>query len=178
MKIQDLMTPNAESCTPQANLSAAAMIMWRQDCGIVPVIDAQREVVGVITDRDICMAVATRHRAPEDVSVADVMTRQVSCVRRTDDIQAALDRMTAARVRRLPVVDESGKLEGIVSLNDLVQHHDPTARRGSGLTAAELVNAMGIICAHQVPARTGERQEQKRREKPAEKPREGVVQMR
>lgn len=154
MKIQNLMTPNVESCTPQTNLTAAAMVMWRQDCGIVPVVDSDRHVVGVITDRDICMAVATRHRQPEDVSVEDVMSRRLASVQRDDDAKLALERMRAARVRRLPVVDPEGRLEGVVSLNDIVLHTDPSAKRGSDLPVEDVLETIRTICAHPVPTRT------------------------
>jgi CBS domain-containing protein len=154
MKIQNLMTPNVESCTPQTSLTAAAMVMWRQDCGIVPVVDTNRLVVGVLTDRDICMAVATRHRRPEDIDVEDVMSRRVVSVRREDDTATALERMRTARVRRLPVVDRDGRLEGVVSLNDIVLHTDPGSKHGSELSVADVLETLRVICTHPVPTRT------------------------
>jgi len=154
MKIQNIMTPNVESCDPQADLSAAAMVMWRQDCGIVPVVDTERHVVGVITDRDICMAVATRHVQPEAVRVADVMSSRLATVRPHDDVSVALEKMGSERLHRLPVVDGDGRLEGIVSINDLVLHTDPSARRGSELAAADVFRTIRDICTHPVPALT------------------------
>ncbi len=154
MKIQNIMTPDVESCGPQDNLSAAAMVMWRQDCGIVPVVDIERHVVGVITDRDICMAVATRHATPEDVRIADVMSSRLVTVRAHDDVSVALEKLGSERVHRLPVVDADGRLEGIVSINDLVMHTDPSARRGSELAAADVFKTIREICTHPVPVRT------------------------
>ena len=68
MKVRDVMTAQVETCPADANLSAAAMVMWRRDCGAVPVTEGKsNRIVGIITDRDICMAVATKHCAPETV---------------------------------------------------------------------------------------------------------------
>jgi len=154
MKIRNIMTPNAESCSAQADLAAAAMVMWRQDCGIVPIVDAERQLVGVITDRDICMAVATRHRRPEEISVNDVMSRKVSTVRPEEEVAVALEKMRAERVRRLPVVDGDGRLAGMLSLNDVILHTDPAARRGADLHAVDVLQTLRAICGHPVPMRT------------------------
>src|SRR5439155_7015286 len=105
MKVQDVMTKGVESCRRSTDLAAAAMIMWRMDCGVVPVVgDDGREAVGMITDRDICVAVATRHRRPEEITVGEVVSGTLYKVRPGDDIRAALEAMRAERVRRLPVV--------------------------------------------------------------------------
>lgn len=154
MKIRNLMTPNVESCGPHTDLSAAAMVMWRQDCGIVPVVNSDRRVVGVITDRDICMAVATRHRPPETVTVGEVISGRLATVRPDDDATLALETMRTERVRRLPVVDTDGRLQGIVSINDLVLHTEPGARHGSEITLEAVLQTMKAICEHPVPMRS------------------------
>ena len=77
MRVQDLMTWDPEACTPHHDLAHAAMIMWRRDCGIVPVVEGgTNKLIGVITDRDICMATATKGRTPAAITVGDVMSKK------------------------------------------------------------------------------------------------------
>src|SRR5262245_11710178 len=71
MKVKDLMTTDVKRCSPETNLAAAAKIMWEGDCGAVPVTDERDHVVGVITDRDICIAAATRPRTEGEIPVKD-----------------------------------------------------------------------------------------------------------
>src|SRR3990170_4512454 len=73
MLVKSIMTREVKSCAPETSLSAAARIMSSRDCGIVPVVDAQQKLLGVITDRDVCLAVATRFRSPEELPARDVM---------------------------------------------------------------------------------------------------------
>jgi CBS domain-containing protein len=122
MKVQDIMTANVESCGPENDLAAAAMIMWKRDCGSVPVIDGERKVVGMITDRDICMAVSTRNKLATDIKVGEVISGRVYACAPDDRVKDALETMQSAQLRRLPVVDDDGVLHGILSINDVVLH--------------------------------------------------------
>ncbi len=155
MKIQEVMTGKPESCGPEVDLAAAAMIMWRRDCGVVPVVDPQSRVLGVITDRDICMASATRHRRPEDLTARDAISHRLFTVRADDDVRVALELMRNQRVRRLPVVDADRRLVGIVSINDLLQRAEPGASRtAQNLPAQDVLDTMKAIGAHALPVRT------------------------
>jgi len=146
MKVQELMTKGVEACSRDSNLAAAAMIMWRMDCGAVPVVN-DREVVGVITDRDICVAVATKHRRAEEIMVGEVVSSTLHHVRPDDDVRAALDTMRSERVRRLPVVDDDGRLVGIVSLSDVVRSASKSSGRSrSGISAEDVLEVMKSIC--------------------------------
>jgi CBS domain-containing protein len=100
-------------------MAEAARIMWEHDCGIVPVVDAEGRPVGIVTDRDLCMAAYTRNEPLSRMPVRDVMAREIHCCRTDDDESAVHAAMRAYQVRRLPVVDADGRLQGIVSLNDL-----------------------------------------------------------
>jgi CBS domain-containing protein len=122
MKVQDIMTANVESCGPESDLAAAAMIMWKRDCGSVPVVDGERKVVGMITDRDICMAVSTRNKLATDIKVGEVISGRVYACAPDDRVKDALETMQSAQLRRLPVVDDDGVLHGILSINDVVLH--------------------------------------------------------
>ena len=154
MKVRELMTRSAEACSPATDLAAVAMIMWRQDCGIVPVIDDARRVLGVLTDRDLCMAAATRHRRPEDMTAADVMSGKLFSVGPEDDLAVALDTMRAQRIHRLPVVDAEGRLEGVLSMNDVVMRARPAGTRPMAEPSAnEVLAVLQGIGAHPLPAR-------------------------
>lgn len=122
MKVHELMNPDVEACRPDDDLAKAAMIMWRRDCGIVPVVEpSSQKVVGVITDRDICMATATRHIAPDSLRVSEVMAQDVCCVEIEQNVERALGAMRDRQVHRLPVVDRDGQLRGVLSIADVAQ---------------------------------------------------------
>ena len=126
MKVQDIMTADVETCGPESDLAAAASIMWRKDCGSVPIVDAERKIVGMITDRDICMAVATRNRLASEMKISEVISGRVYACAPDDEIRRALETMQSAQLRRLPVVEADGTLRGILSINDVVLN----SRRG------------------------------------------------
>jgi len=148
MKVQDIMTPSPETCRETTNLAAAVEQLWRADCGILPVTDTAGKLAGVITDRDICIALGTRNRPASDVTVADVMRRTVETCGADEDVSEALARMKQRRVRRLPVVDREARITGVLSLNDIV------LAAGSGANAVKpsaVVETFKTICAHNVP---------------------------
>lgn len=151
MNVENLMSHDIEACNPDDSLTDAAMIMWRRDCGIVPVVNPDtHEITGVITDRDICMAAATRHARTDDLYVRDVMTRDgVTTVTPDESVQTAVDRMAEAQVRRIPVADRSGVLIGMLSLNDIVLAAEKTNKRAEGMpTYSDTVDALKAVCAH------------------------------
>jgi CBS domain-containing protein len=119
MKIKELMTSDVKSCSLDTNLAAVAKIMWEEDCGAVPVTDERGRVVGVITDRDICIAAATRPNSEGEIPVRHVIANTLFTCAPNDDPRAALETMRQRKVRRLPVVDQQGRLAGIVSIHDL-----------------------------------------------------------
>ena len=122
MKVLELMTTNAITCSPDTNLAKAAGLMWDYDCGLLPVTDSDGKVIGLITDRDICIAVGTRQRLASDIPVGEVMSGRVHACAPQDTVQDVLRRMRAAKVRRLPVISDGGKLQGVVSISDVVLH--------------------------------------------------------
>jgi CBS domain-containing protein len=146
MKVRDLMTGNVQSCRPETNLSSAAAIMWDADCGVLPVVDEDSRVFGLITDRDIAMAAATRGRHPSEIAVREVISGHVCAVSPDEDIQSALKAMRQSKVRRLPVTDNDGILQGILSLNDIVLRAEEA--RTSDITYEEVMNTYKAICEH------------------------------
>jgi CBS domain-containing protein len=120
--------------------------MWDGDCGVVPVVNEERKVVGMLTDRDICIAAATRTAAPAEIRVRDVMSKDTAVCVAEDDVLTVLKTMKDRRVRRLPVVDAQGRLAGIISLNDMVMR---TARRpGAGVSGDVFLETLRSISAH------------------------------
>ncbi len=155
MKVRDIMTKAPVFCHPDSNLAAAAEKMWAHDCGILPVVDDELGVVGVITDRDICIALGTKDRKASLVSVREVMSGKVHICAPEDDIHSALKVMGKGRVRRLPVVNREGKLMGVLSMDDIVL----SAEKGDGkktpeLACEEVVETYKGIRVRQLPALT------------------------
>ena len=124
MRIKEVMTQNVASCGPDANVATAAGLMWQYDCGVIPVLDEKRVVVGVITDRDICMALAMNNRLASDVSVGEVMSKEVCVCSPESQVTEVLATMKRGQILRVPVTSKDGTLEGIVSLSDLVKRAD------------------------------------------------------
>jgi CBS domain-containing protein len=152
MKVKEIMTPNAKAIWLTESLADAAKLMWENDCGVLPIIKDGRKVIGMITDRDICMAVAMRDKNPSGVSVEEVMTGKVYSVNPEDQVDHALQAMQEHKVHRLPVVNHEGELEGILSMNDIVLN----AKSADGAVSespnyGDVVKTYQAICQH-VPA--------------------------
>jgi CBS domain-containing protein len=130
VKVQDVMTSPAHSCKPGETLVGAARKMWDYSCGTLPVLDSEGRPAGMITDRDVCMALARKNRFPGDIRVREVMSPHPFVCKPSDEAETALATMAKRQVRRLPVVDTQGRLVGIVSVNDVLaragsRHGDP-----------------------------------------------------
>ena len=149
MKAEDIMTRDVKTCHPEASLAQVAALMWDYDCGAMPVVDDSNRVIGIITDRDIAIAAATKGRRATDISVGEVMSGNVYACARDEDIKSALKTMRRERVRRLPVIGSDGRLAGILSVNDIVLH----AEEGKGKQAPEIsyddiVSTFKAVCEH------------------------------
>ena len=92
MKVKDIMTTDVRTCTPAASVADAAHLMWDGDCGILPVVEDGR-LAGVVTDRDLFIALATRNALAAELSVRDVATTKVVTCSPEDDVQTALASM-------------------------------------------------------------------------------------
>jgi CBS domain-containing protein len=147
MNASDLMTQGVKTCRAGDSLERAAQIMWEHDCGVVPVVDGDERLVGMVTDRDACMAAYTRGHSLPQIPVSDVMARELHSVRDTDSPQSALELMRRARVRRAPVVDGEGRLRGILSMADLARHaYGSLGQRSDDLGRDGIVRTMAAIC--------------------------------
>jgi CBS domain-containing protein len=147
MKIKDIMTAEPRTCSPGTNLASAAALMLDGDCGALPVVN-DGKLVGIVTDRDLYIALATRDKRASDITVGEVVQTPVYTCEPEDDVQSAIDLMKAHRVRRLPVAGFGGTVVGMVSLNDLVLNAGPR----KSVRETEVVSTLQAICAHHHPA--------------------------
>jgi CBS domain-containing protein len=147
MTARELMSSPVQTCQPDTNLAAVTQLMWDHDCGFVPVVDAEGHVAGVITDRDICVASGTRRLAPERMPASQAMSTKVQACLPGDSAENLLTTMSTHGIRRIPVVDGNGHLQGVVSFNDLVR---AVGKKGAP-TAAAVVAAMARVCARRAP---------------------------
>ena len=151
MKVQNIMTTSVKFCDPYTNLAEVARIMWDNDCGAVPVVDRDGKLIGTITDRDICIAVGTNHRAASDIAVGEVISGHFYACTPEDGITAALEAMRLMKVRRLPIIDSVGALRGILSINDLVLHaENGGGKKVTGTTYEDVVDTLKAICEHRI----------------------------
>ena len=140
MNVHHLMTRELRSCHPDDFLSHPVQSMWEGDVGAIPVVE-DGCVIGMITDRDICIAAHTKGKLLSEIRVREVMSHNVVTCGPNDSIRRVETIMQEQRVRRVPVVDLGNQLVGIVSLNDLARTAHPTFR---GQT--ELVATLAAIC--------------------------------
>jgi len=155
MKVKGAMIMTPYYAPLWANLGMATELMWMGNCGFLPVIDAGHRVAGVITDRDICVALGTRNQLAEEVRVEEIVQRKVYLCGPEDDIHVALESMREGHVRRLPVIEREGKLAGVVSMDDILLHAEPNSFGNEPeLSANEVVRAYRTIMKKDLPVKT------------------------
>jgi CBS domain-containing protein len=158
VKVEELMIRNVRTCRPGDTLGTVAQLMWDGDCGCIPVVgdDGSKRVVGMITDRDICMAAHFRGCRPREIAVGDVMSKSVRSVGPSEELADAEAIMADAQVRRLPVVDANQQLLGLVSLADLAREADRERRsKEPPLTEQEVGDTLTAICTPRDPSQLG-----------------------
>jgi len=143
MKVRDVMIAHVKFCSPEMNLAAVSEILWKAGCGTLPVVENGR-VIGMITDRDIAIALGTRNVKASEAIVRDVSLPKLFYTTAGEDIHVALNTMGTQKVRRLPVVDSKGALEGILCLDDAVLF----AEEKGDLTYSAVVGTLKSICEH------------------------------
>jgi CBS domain-containing protein len=146
MKVGEIMTHKPVCCRPSSSTPSAALLMQESDTGFLPVIQDPftPTLVGVVTDRDLCLHVVAADRNPSSTWVDGCMTRDPICCFERDEVSLALDLMKTHQIRRVPVVNEKHEVVGVVSFSDLAHK--------SGIEANAIVSAWQGICeAAQVP---------------------------
>lgn len=150
MKTEALMCKSVAVCSPSDSLATAAGLMWDRDTGFLPVVDSELRVVGTITDRDIAMGALVNGARLRDIPVSQVMAKQLASVRADQEIDELEAMMKRAQVRRMPVVDGSGRLVGVISLNDLALA-SVNSRYRDGVDLEGVVDTLAAICTHRQP---------------------------
>ena len=120
MKARDLMTSPPACCTPEDSAQEAVRLMQEKNCGLIPVVEDQESarLLGVITDRDIALRGVGRGLGP-DTRVRDLMSTDISCCSLEDDLEQVERIMEGRQVRRVPVIDDDGRCQGIIAQADL-----------------------------------------------------------
>jgi len=149
MKVEDVITGNVKSCRPEANLSQVAALMWDYDFGAMPVVDDENRVMGIINDRDIAIAAATKGRLATEINVGEVVSGNVYACAFDENVNSALKSMRRERVRRLPVIGGAGKLAGILSINDIVlRAGDAKGKRAPEIPYEDVISTFKAVCEH------------------------------
>lgn len=154
MNIEKAMTRHIVVCSPTDTLNRAAQLMWERDCGILPVVDDRRRLVGIVTDRDLCMGAYTQGVPLWAAPVSTVMSRQLHTCGPADDIRDVERLIREKQIRRVPVVSGDGELLGIVTLGDLARCSQSSAfqKAITGLGIAKTLASVSEPRAPQPPA--------------------------
>jgi CBS domain-containing protein len=142
MQVQEVMTAPPQTCPLTMHLADASRRMRDSGCGSLVVLGARGRVVGIVTDRDLALALG-EHRNAGGLTVNRVMSQPVHMCQPDDDVTVALERMSNGRVRRLPVVDPDGDVKGLISIDDIVLW----GMQSSGLSMHALIAALRALCS-------------------------------
>lgn len=143
MQIKDVMTHPPITCPVSGTLDHAARLMWEFDCGIIPVVNDDGQLAGVVTDRDICMAAYTQGQPLASIRVTTAMAKSVVATHASDPIEHAELLMRDNQIRRIPVLDGDDRPVGLVSMNDLARLAARAKRSG---VDRELVKTLAAVC--------------------------------
>lgn len=151
MKVHQIMRSEARTCAPEDTAAAAGRLMREVDCGWLPVV-RDTQPVGVVTDRDLYLALTDGDRKPSELRVQEAMTTTVYGCKAGDEVREALDVMREHRVRRLPVLDDSHELTGMLSIDDIVLAARPVAEPGfTGPFYSDVATVLRAIVEHPLP---------------------------
>jgi CBS domain-containing protein len=125
-KCNEVMTKNPVCCLPSDTVSKVAELMKSRDIGPVPIIENEqtKKLVGILTDRDLALKIVAAGRDTKSTEAKEVMTREVVTCRAEDDVQNALDAMSAHKLRRIPVIDNNNRIVGIIAQADVATRLD------------------------------------------------------
>lgn len=153
MKVANVMMRTPAFCDMEANAGEAVEIMWNRNCGLLPILNKEKRVVGVVTDRDLCVALGTRNVRAGELGVCGIMSGRVFFCIPDDEIHSALATMAKEKVRRLVVLNKEGGLEGILSMDDVVRHATEQAAAGKlpPLSYADVVSTLQRVFEMRVP---------------------------
>ena len=145
MKVKKLMTRDPQTCSPGDSLASAAAVMWSKDCGIVPIVEDGGAIAGVVTDRDICMAVSSRQKLAVEIPIGELMNGQPVSCGENDSIKKALRKMKKHQIKRIPVITKDGQLQGILSMADLLSCRKKSVRRKASKVLESISKPRSIV---------------------------------
>ena len=153
MRVSEVMLTDVKTCFDYNTLNTAAEVMWENDCGCLPVIDRDRHVLGMITDRDACMAAYIQGLPLKEIPVTVAMSKHVYFVSPHDDVTAAERIMQEHQVRRLPVVDDHRRLMGFITLNDIAREgeRERAMRKPRQVNDLEVAHTLAAVCEPRHP---------------------------
>lgn len=146
MKVEEVMTRGVVTCRTDEDLGAAAALMWEHDCGSIPIVDSDLKLVGILTDRDVCMGAFTQGRTLRDLRTASSMARSVITCAASDSLDEVLRSMAEYKVRRVPVVDDERRLVGMISIGDVVRASQRAGSREKKGFAGAVLDTLATIC--------------------------------
>lgn len=122
MKCAEIMTKNPSCCLPTTPVEKVAQMMESEDVGPIPIVDdlQNKKLLGIVTDRDLTLKVTAKGRDPRQTQVREVMSNNLVTCQADEDLDRALKSMESAQVRRIPVVDNTQRLLGIITVSDIV----------------------------------------------------------
>jgi len=147
MKVREVMTTPPQTCTLDTSLAIVSRRMKEKGCGTLIVLDQHGKPAGMLTDRDLALAIGESKRNASHIAAHEAMTGYVYTCSPDESLHTALERMSEARVRRLTVVTADGELQGLLSLDDVALW----GVKSCGATRKELARALAVICAAQEP---------------------------
>lgn len=151
MKIDRIMERNVVTCGPNDTLESAATLMWNHDCGAIPIVDGEGRPIGIVTDRDIAMASALQHKPLWQIKAQELGNgRQVHCCPTGIDAEEAIGTMGEHGVRRLLVVGDDGRVQGLLSIDDAICFAGQgEGEEGGPLDYEDVMAALKQVCQHQ-----------------------------
>ena len=151
MLISQIMTRSTKACSPDMNLAQATELLWTAACGALPVVDTGNKVIGIVTDRDICIALGTRNRLASELTVEQAMSASPYVCHAGEDIHTALTTMRERKIRRLPVVTAEGTLQGMLCASDVLLHARHDDGTNPELSYENIVSTLKGIYCHSQP---------------------------
>ena len=146
MNVESVMTRHVWTCSADDSLNTVAQLMWENDCGAIVVVDSAGKAVGMVTDRDVCMASYTQGQPLTNMRVISAFSHGLVSVREGDNLAVLEALMQKHRVRRVPVLNAEGKPVGIVTMNDLARNAQRGGTRKNGLTPESIVRTLAAVC--------------------------------
>ncbi len=143
-KCSDVMTREPVCCEPEISVTEVASVMKREDVGSIPVVESlgDKKLVGIVTDRDLVVKILAGGVSLESALVRDAMTSNPASCCESDDVSRAVELMSDRKVRRMPIVDETGRLTGIIAQADVATRVENDRKTGE---LVEAISEPGLV---------------------------------